>query len=184
LEETMSALAQVVKQGKALYVGISNYDSEQAAKASSILENMGTPCIINQVKYSMFERWPENSLLQFAEDAQMGIMAFSPLAQGLLTNKYLNGIPENSRAAKDWGFLKPGEVEPALEKIKLLDTIAATRGQTLAQMALAWLLKDKRVTSVLVGASSVAQLSDNIKSLDNKYFTVNEMSSIEVILKS
>jgi L-glyceraldehyde 3-phosphate reductase len=182
LEETMMALDQAVHQGKALYAGISNYPAPMAAEASKILKELGTPCLIHQPKYSMFERWVEGGLLDVLEKEGIGCIPFSPLAQGLLTDKYLNGIPEGSRAAKSWGFLKPEQVEPALEKVKLLNKIALKRGQTLAQMALVWLLKDSRVTSVLIGASSVKQLEDNVAALNNLTFTASELSQIELIL--
>lgn len=183
LEETMGALDQIVRQGKALYVGISNYNAEETEEAAKILNRLGTPCLINQVKYSMFERWVEDQLLDTVEDYGIGVIAFSPLAQGLLTDRYLDGIPAGSRAAKLWGFLKPEQVEPALAKVRQLNTIAEVRGQSLAQMAIAWLLKDKRVTSVLVGASSVEQLVDNIGALDYMLFSAEEIEEIESILK-
>lgn len=183
LEETMMALDHVVRQGKALYVGISNYSAEETLEAVKILNDLGTPCLINQVKYSMFERWVEEQLLDAAEESGIGIIAFSPLAQGLLTDKYLNGIPENSRASKSWGFLKPNEVNSAIDKVKSLNMIAQTRGQSLAQMALAWILKDYRVTSVLVGASSVKQLEDNIGALEFRLFSNEEILEIDTILK-
>jgi L-glyceraldehyde 3-phosphate reductase len=182
LEETMMALDHAVRQGKALYAGISNYPAEMADEASKILKELGTPCLIHQPKYSMFERWVENGLLDVLEKDGMGCIPFSPLAQGLLTDKYLKGIPEGSRAAKSWGFLKPEQVGPAIEKVKQLNKIAIQRGQTLAQMALVWLLKDPRVTSVLIGASSVAQLEDNVAALKNMKFTKDELEQIEVIL--
>ena len=182
LEETMAALDLIVRQGKALYVGISNYGAEETEEASRILHDMGIPVLINQVKYSMFERWVEEQLLDVVEDLGIGIIAFSPLAQGLLTDKYLNGIPENSRAAKSWGFLKEKSVTETIEKVKALNEIAEARGQSLAQMSLAWLLKDTRVTSVLIGASSVEQLEDNIGSLDYLLFSNEEIEEIELIL--
>ena len=182
LEETMMALDQAVRQGKALYAGISNYPAPMAVEASKILKELGTPCLIHQPKYSMFERWVEGGLLDVLEKEGIGCIPFSPLAQGLLTDKYLNGIPEGSRAAKSWGFLKPEQVEPALEKVKMLNKIALKRGQTLAQMALVWLLKDSRVTSVLIGASSVKQLEDNVAALNNLTFTTSELNQIELIL--
>lgn len=182
LEETMMALDQAVRQGKALYVGISNYPAPLAAEASKILKQLGTPCLIHQPKYSMFERWVEGGLLQVLEREGIGCIPFSPLAQGLLTDKYLNGIPEGSRAAKSWGFLKPEMVGPAIEKVKKLNEIAQQRDQTLAQMALVWLLKDSRVTSVLIGASSVAQLEDNVAALKNMKFSDKELKTIESIL--
>jgi len=182
LEETMMALNQAVRQGKALYAGISNYPAEMAAEAARILKELGTPCLIHQPKYSMFERWVEGGLLDVLGKEGIGCIPFSPLAQGLLTDKYLNGIPEGSRAAKSWGFLKPEQVGPAIEKVKKLNAIALQRGQTLAQMALVWLLKDPRVTSVLIGASSVAQLDDNVAALQNMKFTSSELTQIEQIL--
>jgi len=182
LEETMMALDQAVRQGKALYAGISNYPAPMAAQASKILKELGTPCLIHQPKYSMFERWVEGGLLDVLEKEGIGCIPFSPLAQGLLTNKYLNGIPEGSRAAKSWGFLKPDQVAPAIEKVKKLNEIALKREQTLAQMALVWLLKDSRVTSVLIGASSVQQLDDNVAALKNMKFSLEELLAIEMIL--
>ncbi len=184
IEETMAALDLIVRQGKALYIGISNYNAEETAEAVKLLQKMGTPCLINQVRYSMFERWVEESLLDTAEDAGIGLIAFSPLAQGLLTDKYLNGIPDNSRAAKSWGFLKENQVNQALNKVKELNEIAVARGQSLAQMAIAWLLKDKRITSVLVGASSVNQLEDNMAATDYLTFSKEELNEIDEILNS
>lgn len=177
------ALDQAVRSGKALYAGISNYPAEQTREAAGILRRLGTPCLIHQPKYSMFERWVENELLDTVEKEGIGVIAFSPLAQGLLTDRYLNNIPEGSRASKSWGFLKPEQVAPALEKAKALNKIALQRGQTLAQMAIAWLLKDERVTSVLIGASSVKQLSDNLQAQKNLYFDEGELRAIEAILK-
>jgi L-glyceraldehyde 3-phosphate reductase len=182
MEETMAALDLLVRQGKALYAGISNYSAEETEEAANILNNLGTPCLINQVKYSMFERWVEKKLLETAEDMGIGIIAFSPLAQGLLTDKYLDGIPENSRAAKSWGFLQEHEIAPAINKVIALNTIALARGQSLAQMAIAWLLRKKAVTSVLIGASSVEQLDDNLGSLDYILFSDEEILEIESIL--
>ncbi len=182
LEETMMALDQAVRSGKALYAGISNYPAEQTREAAGILRRLGTPCLIHQPKYSMFERWVEKELLDAVEKEGIGVIAFSPLAQGLLTDRYLNNIPEGSRASKSWGFLKPEQVAPALEKVKVLNKIALQRGQTLAQMAIAWLLKDERITSVLIGASSVKQLSDNLQAQKNLYFDKGELHAIEEIL--
>jgi len=183
LYETMAALDLFVRQGKALYVGISNYPADTAAAAFEILQQLGTPCLIHQPKYSMFERWVENGLLEVTEHYGVGCIPFSPLAQGLLTNKYINGIPEGSRATKGV-FLKPDQItDTILNKIKALNTIAVERGQSLAQMALAWLLKDERITSVLVGASSSAQLLDSIKCLDNVKFGKEELEKIEELLK-
>jgi L-glyceraldehyde 3-phosphate reductase len=183
LEETMMALDQAVRQGKALYVGISNYPAERTKEAARILRGLGTPCLIHQPKYSMFERWVEDGLLDVLEEEGIGCIPFSPLAQGLLTNKYLKGIPEGSRASKSWGFLKPHQVGPAIDKVQKLNEIAILRGQSLAQMSLAWVLKDKRATSVLIGASSVKQLEDNVATLDNLYFSEEELKQIEEILK-
>jgi len=182
LEETMMALDQAVRSGKALYAGISNYSAEMTRKAAAILWDLGTPCLIHQPKYSMFERWVEEELLDVLDEEGIGCIAFSPLAQGLLTGRYLNGIPEGSRAAKSWGFLKPGQVAPAVEKVKMLNGIARERGQSLAQMALAWILKDKRITSVLIGASSVQQISENVETLKNMVFSAEELATIEAIL--
>jgi L-glyceraldehyde 3-phosphate reductase len=183
LEETMMALDQAVRSGKALYAGLSNYSAEMTREAASILWELGTPCLIHQPKYSMFERWVEAELLDVLEEEGIGCIPFSPLAQGLLTDRYLSRIPEGSRAAKSWGFLKPHQIAPAIEKIRKLNTFAQERGQSLAQMALAWILKDKRITSVLIGASSVQQLEDNIHSLQNLIFSDQELESIELILK-
>ena len=183
LEETMAALDLIVRQGKALYVGISNYKSAEAAKAFEILKQLGTPCLIQQPKYSMFERWVEkDGLLNVLEANGVGCIPFSPLAQGLLTNKYLKGIPEGSRATKGV-FLKQEQItEEVLTKVRALNAIATERNQSLAQMALAWLLKDERVTSVLIGASSSAQLLDSVDCLKNLEFTAEELTKIETIL--
>lgn len=182
LEETMATLDLFVRQGKALYVGISNYKAEEAGKAFQILKDLGTPCLIHQPKYSMFERWVEGGLLDVVEQYGVGCIPFSPLAQGLLTNKYINGIPDGSRATKGV-FLKPEQItEEKLTKIKALNVLAEQRGQTLAQMALAWLLKDNRVTSVLIGASRSEQLLDSIKCLDNIQFSTEELQQIGTIL--
>jgi L-glyceraldehyde 3-phosphate reductase len=184
LEETMGALAHAVKQGKALYAGISNYPAEQTKIASRLLKELGTPCLIHQPKYSMFERWVENGLLNVLEEEGIGLIAFSPLAQGMLTNRYLKGIPEGSRASKPHGFLKENDITPEkLAKIRKLNDIAISRNQTLAEMAIAWLLKDKRVTSVLIGASSVDQLMDNLGALKNTSFSKDELEKIELVLK-
>jgi L-glyceraldehyde 3-phosphate reductase len=183
LEETMGALDQAVRSGKALYAGISNYPAELTSRASKILKELGTPCLINQPKYSMFERWVEKDLLEVLETTGMGCIAFSPLAQGLLTNKYLGGIPDNSRAAKAHGALKSTQITAEiLTKITALNTLAEKRGQSLAQMAIAWLLRDNRVTSVLVGASSVTQLEDSLQTLKKKDFNQDELKQIEQIL--
>lgn len=183
LEETMMALDRAVRSGKALYVGISNYPADMAKKASKILKELGTPCLIHQPKYSMFERWVEDGLLDVLEDEGIGCIPFSPLAQGLLTDKYLNGIPEGSRASKSWGFLRPHQVEPAISKVRKLNELAQKRGQTLAQMALAWILKDRRITSVLIGASSTQQIENNVETLKNLAFSGEELKQIEAILK-
>ncbi len=184
LEETMAALDLIVKQGKALYAGISNYPAAEAAKAIKLLKEMGTPCLIHQPKYSMFERWVEGGLLDVLEREGVGCIPFSPLAQGMLTNKYLHGIPKNSRAARPTGFLQVGQItEDKLIQINALNDLALQRRQTLAQMALAWLLKDPRVTSVLVGASSAEQLADSLKCLDNVVFGDDELKKINEILK-
>jgi len=184
LEETMMALDHAVRSGKALYAGISNYNTEQTREATTILKQLGTPCLIHQEKYSMFVRKAEEGLLDLLEEKGVGCIAFSPLAQGLLTDKYLNGIPENSRASNPNGHLKTDEVtEGRIQKIIALNAIAQERRQSLAQMALAWLLKDNRVSSVLIGASSVGQLNNNIDSLKNLVFSEDELLAIETILK-
>ncbi|WP_153798666.1 L-glyceraldehyde 3-phosphate reductase [Foetidibacter luteolus] len=184
LEETMMALDTAVKQGKALYAGLSNYQADEAKRAIEILNQLGTPCLIHQPKYSMFERWVEGGLLDVLEQYGVGCIPFSPLAQGLLTNRYLKGIPEGSRASKAHGFLKSHEItEDKLDKIISLNEIAKQRGQSLAQMALSWLLKDKRITTVLIGASSVQQLDDNLAALDNLSYTGDELNAIEEVLK-
>jgi len=182
IEETMAALDLIVRQGKALYIGISNYNADQTKKAMKVLKELGTPCLIHQPKYSMFERWVEGGLLDVLEDDGVGCIAFSPLAQGMLTNKYLKGIPEGSRASRH-EFLRPEMItDVVLAKIKQLNQIAEGRNQTLAQMALAWILKDKRITSVLIGASSTEQLDDNLKTLKNLGFSKEELKNIEGIL--
>jgi len=184
LEETMGALHHIVQQGKALYVGISQYSAEGTAKAAAILKSLGTPCLIHQPRYSMFDRWVENGLLEELERQGMGAIAFSPLEQGILTNKYLQGFPEDSRAVKDARYLKVGQIsDVVLQKVRKLNDIAQRRGQSLAQMAIVWLLKDTRVTSVLVGVSKAAQLLDNLKSLDNTSFSQEELSQIRQILE-
>jgi L-glyceraldehyde 3-phosphate reductase len=179
------ALNQAVRQGKALYVGISNYPAEMAEEASRILKELGTPCLIHQPKYSMFERWVEGGgLLDVLEESGIGCIAFSPLAQGLLTNRYLKDIPSDSRAGKPHGFLKSSQITPeVLDRIRSLNTIAEGRSQSLAQMSIAWLLKDSRVTSVLIGASRVSQLEDNLKAIKNITFSKDELNQIEKILK-
>jgi len=183
LEETMSALDHAVKQGKALYVGISNYPAPLARKAAGILEEMGSPCLIHQPRYSMFDRWVEDALLDVLKEKGIGCIAFSPLAQGMLTNKYLKGIPADSRAANPNGFLRKSAV--TTERIALinrLNDLALKRGQSLAQMALAWVLREPRVTSVLVGTRSVTQLKDSLKCLASPAFTDEELKLINTIL--
>lgn len=184
LEETMGALDLMVRQGKALYVGISNYHPKEAAAAIKILKDLGTHCLIHQPKYSMFERWVETEgLLDLLEKDGVGCIPFSPLAQGLLTDKYLKGIPEDSRIAKGVGFLTENNLtEERLNQIRKLNDIAQQRGQSLAQMALAWILKDPRITSVLIGASKPEQLKDSLKCLDNTSFTPEELKTIDGIL--
>ncbi|AKQ45006.1 L-glyceraldehyde 3-phosphate reductase [Rufibacter radiotolerans] len=185
LEESMAALDLIVRQGKALYVGLSNYEVPEATRAIQILKDLGTPCLIHQPKYSMFVRWVEDGLLDLLEKEGVGCIPFSPLAQGLLTNKYLKGIPEGSRAAKAHGFLKEEDItEEKLAQIKKLNELAEGRNQSLAQMALAWLLKDPRVTSVLIGASSPAQLADSLKGMKNTQFSSDELAQIETILQN
>ncbi len=178
-EETMMALDQIVRQGKALYVGLSNYTAEQTEEAVSILRQLGTPCLIHQPKYSMLERWVETSLLDVLDKHGIGCIAFSPLAQGMLTDRYLEGIPADSRAGKPTGFLKKEDVtNEKLQVIRQLNDIAKERNQSLAQMAIAWLLKDPRVTSVLIGASSIQQLENNLKATENTHFDREELEII------
>jgi L-glyceraldehyde 3-phosphate reductase len=181
LEETMMALDQAVRSGKALYAGISNYPADMTKEASRILKELGTPCLIHQPKYSMFVRWVEDELLDVLEEEGIGCIPFSPLAQGLLTNKYLKGIPEGSRAAREV-FLKKEHVDLAHDKIVKLNDIAKQRNQSLAQMALAWVLRDTRITSVLIGASSVAQIDDNVETLKYCAFSEEELKRIEEVL--
>lgn len=176
LEETMGALSDMVKQGKALYVGVSKYPEDKAREAYRILRENGTPCLIYQDKYNIFTRQIEQNLLPLAEENGVGFIAFSPLAQGMLSDKYLNGIPENSRAAHSYGFLQKSQLTPeVLDKIAKLNELALQRGQTLAQMALAWCLHKPQVNSVIVGTSSVKQLQDNIDALKNLHFTDDEL---------
>ncbi len=183
-EETMGALDQAVRQGKALYAGISSYTAEQTAEAASILRRLGTPCLIHQPRYSMFDRWIEDGLTDVLEREGIGCIAFSPLEQGLLTDKYLDGIPDGSRASKPHGFLRPEHVTPEkIEKVRKLNKIARDRGQSLAQMALRWILRKAVVTSALVGASSVRQLDDNLDSLAAPDLTDEELKRIEAVLK-
>lgn len=183
LEETMGALDQLVRQGKALYVGISQYSAEDTARAYEILKQMGTPLLIHQPRYSMIDRWVEGGLLDVLGEKGIGSIAFSPLEQGMLTDKYLKGIPEDSRAAKDGRYLKPEQIGgEKLEMIRKLNEIAKTRSQTLAQMAIAWLLKDPRITSVLVGVSKPEQLDDNVSAVKNTQFSDSEVAKIREIL--
>ncbi|AYQ32555.1 L-glyceraldehyde 3-phosphate reductase [Runella sp. SP2] len=185
LEETMAALDLIVRQGKALYVGISNYNAAETEKAVKLLREMGTPCLVHQAKYSMFERWVEGGLLDVLEQNGAGCVAFSPLAQGLLSDKYLKGIPADSRAAsgRGNGALESGRItEEKLNQVLQLNEIAEQRGQNLAQMALSWILKDPRITSVILGVSKPEQLTDSLKCLDNKEFSAEELQKINQIL--
>ncbi|MBZ6387446.1 MULTISPECIES: L-glyceraldehyde 3-phosphate reductase [Pantoea] len=183
LEETMRALDQVVRQGKALYAAISNYPADRAAEAIAILRDLGTPCLIHQPRYSMFERGPENGLLDTLGDNGVGCIAFSPLAGGVLTDRYLQGIPQDSRVASGSKFLREEQLtDEKMEKVRRLNEIAQQRGQKLAQMALAWALRDDRMTSVLIGASKTAQIDDAVDMLANRHFTIAELSAIEGIL--
>jgi L-glyceraldehyde 3-phosphate reductase len=183
LEETMTALDQIVRQGKALYVGISNYQAEDASKAAKILKELGTPCLIHQPRYNMMDRWVENGLLDVLDTEGIGAIAFSPLKQGILTDKYLNGFPDDSRAIKDGRYLKTAQLnDEILNKVSQLNAIAKERNQSLAQMAIAWLLKDNRITSVLVGASRSQQLLDSLKALDNLEFSPEILTKIDTIL--
>lgn len=185
LEETMTTLDHIVRSGKALYAGISNYNAEEATKAIQLLKELGTPCLIHQPKYSMFERWVEDGLLSVLGDRGVGCIPFSPLAQGLLTDKYLKGIPNESRASKEHGFLKPEQVTgEKMQRIAKLNEMALARNQSLAQMSLAWVLRHKEVTSVLIGASKPEQVADSIKCLDGLEFSKEELNKIELILQS
>lgn len=183
LEETMGALASAVRQGKALYAGISSYGPEQTRAAAGILRELGTPCLIHQPSYNMFDRWVENGLLDVLSDEGIGCIVFSPLAQGQLTDRYLNGIPSEARASKtERVWLTPDDVKGNLPKVKKLNGLAKARGQSLAQMAIAWVLRKPAVTSALIGASTVRQLEDNLAALDNLKFSEDELSAIEKIL--
>jgi L-glyceraldehyde 3-phosphate reductase len=183
IEETIQTLIDIVKQGKALYIGLSKYPPQQAKQAYEMMKAAGVPCLISQYRYSMFERTIETETLPLAAEYGSGMIVFSPLAQGLLTDRYLNGIPENSRAARSTGFLQVDQVtEEKIEKAKLLNEWAKNRNQSLAEMALAWVLKDERITSAIVGASSVGQLAANLKALDNLSFEKEELTLIESIL--
>ncbi len=180
LEETMGALDTAVRQGKALYAGVSNYSPEQTLEAAHLLREMGTPLLIHQPSYSMFNRWVENGLLDVLDEVGAGSIAYSPLAQGLLTDRYLNGVPEGSRAAGASPFLsEDGITDTVLDRVRGLNEIADRRGQTLAQMALAWVLRGGRVTSAVVGASSVAQLEDNVAAVGNLEFSTEELAAID-----
>ncbi len=185
LEETMQALDFAVRSGRALYIGISNYPADKAREAAKILRELGTPCLIHQPSYSMFNRWVEGGLLQTLKEEGVGCIAFSPLAQGLLTDKYLGGnIPEGSRASKAHGFLKPANItDDKLSKVKKLNEMAHSRGQTLAQMSLAWVLRHESMTSVLIGASKISQIDDAVGALNKLDFSSDELENIESILK-
>ena len=180
LEETMGALAHAVRSGKALYVGISNYDAAQTERASTILRDLGTPCLIHQPRYNMLDRGPEKALLDALVREGIGGIAFCPLAQGMLTSRYLNGIPSDSRASHDPRFLKPESVaEDKLGRIRKLDAIARERGQSLAQMSLAWVLRQPAITSALIGASKTSQIDENLGALKNLAFSTEELASID-----
>lgn len=183
LEETMQALADIVRQGKALYIGLSKYPPEKAQEAYQILQSLHVPCLIYQDKYNMFHRDPEKASIALAANHGVGFIVFSPLAQGLLTNRYLHGIPTDSRAAKPSGFLKTSQItQNKLACVNCLNELARKRGQTLAELAIAWVLRDERITSVIVGSSSVKQLEDNLKVLNNTAFTADELKQIDGIL--
>ncbi|CAH8285765.1 L-glyceraldehyde 3-phosphate reductase [Mariniflexile fucanivorans] len=182
LEETMGALADIVRQGKALYVGISNYQPKETQEAAKILKRLNVPFILHQARYSMFDRWVEDGLLNTLDENGAGCIAFSPLAQGMLTDKYLKGIPKDSRAAKDLTYLDVDTVTNNLDKIQRLNTLAIERGQKLSQMAIAWILRQPQVASVLVGASSANQLKENVKALDNLSFSEDELKLIDKIV--
>jgi len=184
LEETMGALEAAVRQGKALYVGVSNYSPEQTRQAAKILRDLGTPCLIHQPRYSMLDRWVEDGLLDVLEEEGIGCIVFSPLAQGQLTNRYLTGIPDGARASKtERVWLTPDTVKENLPKVRKLNEIAQRRGQKLSQMALAWVLRKPQVTSALIGVSSVGQLEDNLIALNNLSFSKEELVTIEKILE-
>lgn len=181
LEETMGTLDLMVRQGKALYVGISNYQPKEAKKAFKILKDLGTPCLIHQPNYNLFDRWIENGLLDLLGNSGVGAICFSPLAQGMLTDKYINGLPKDSRAVKNSPFLNTEKVLEMLPKIKQLNEIAKNRNQTLAQMAISWILKDDRITSVLIGASKTEQILDSVKAIKNTSFSEQELGLINDI---
>ncbi len=183
LEETMGALASAVQQGKALYVGVSNYSAEDTRQACRLLRELGTPCLIHQPRYSLLDRWVEEQLLDVLQEEGVGCIPFSPLAQGLLTDRYLEGMPADSRMAKPHGFLQAEELDDQTRKqVQGLNEIANSRGQTLAQLALAWVLKDQRITTVLIGASSVSQLEQNLGCLQNLDFEPSELAAIEQLM--
>jgi L-glyceraldehyde 3-phosphate reductase len=184
VEETMGALDQAVRSGKALYAGISSYDAQQTRAAAKILRSLGTPCLIHQPRYSMFSRWVEDGLLDVLGEDGIGGIAFCPLAQGLLTDRYLHGIPSDSRASKPYSFLKKKDIdEHRLGQVNALNKLAGERGQSLAQMALAWVLRDGRMTSALIGASHVEQIEQNVAALANLQFSESELAAIDAILK-
>jgi L-glyceraldehyde 3-phosphate reductase len=183
LEETMGTLDLMVRQGKALYVGLSNYQPKEAEKAFKILKDLGTPCLIHQPNYNLFNRWVEDGLLDLLGNSGIGAICFSPLAQGMLTDKYINGLPQDSRAVKDSPFLNTEQVLEMLPKIKALNKMANNRNQTLAQMAISWILKDNRITSVLIGASKTEQILDSVKAIKNTVFSEDEINAIDIILK-
>ena len=181
LEESMGALATAVQQGKALYAGISNYPADKAAEAFKILKEMGTPCLIHQPRYSLLDRWIEDGLTDVLDEHGVGCITFSPLAQGQLTDRYLDGIPKDSRAGKKDGFLQESQVQENLKKVRAYAEIAQNRGQSLAEMALAWTLANPTVTSTLIGASSVNQLKQNLGCLNNTIFSDDEIAKINAI---
>jgi L-glyceraldehyde 3-phosphate reductase len=183
LEETMGALEQAVRSGKALYVGLSSYDPEQTETAVNILNSLGIKCLIHQPSYSLFNRWVEDGLLPVLEQNGMGCIAFSPLAQGLLSEKYLHGVPADSRAGKPHGFLRPAQItEEKLGKVRRLDELAKARGQSLPQLALAWVLRHRQMTSVIIGASTVPQIEENFASLKQLHFSADELHAIDAIV--
>jgi L-glyceraldehyde 3-phosphate reductase len=183
LEETMGTLDLMVRQGKALYVGLSNYQPDEAEKAFKILKDLGTPCLIHQPNYNLFNRWIEDGLLDLLGNSGIGAICFSPLAQGMLTDKYIDGLPKDSRAVKNSPFLNTSQVLEMLPKINALNEIANNRNQTLAQMAISWILKDDRITSVLIGASKTEQILDSVKAIKNTVFSENEIIAIDAIVK-
>jgi L-glyceraldehyde 3-phosphate reductase len=185
LEETMTALDRAVRSGKALYAGISSYSAGETRRAARILKELGTPCLIHQPRYSMFDRWVEDGLLSVLDEEGIGCIVFSPLAQGMLTDRYLMGIPADSRAGKPDGFLRPEQItDDKMDKVRRLQECARLRGQTLAQMAIAWVLRHPQVTSALIGASRPAHIEDAVGALGNRTFTTDELSAIDKILAS